>query len=106
MKFQAGAHRPRARFGKKSGAISRMFIAKALRDQNLNFPAEELFALIPEQFLSLGIHEDDISLAVDNDDRIRRGLQQTAEFLLRPFSVGDIANCAHHECALLGFERA
>ena len=48
VQLQARTHGTRAWFGEKAGAVAGMVAAKTLRDQNLDFLAQEFFAGITE----------------------------------------------------------
>ena len=81
---------------RKSHSDGRMFISKPLWNQHLNFLAEQFLARVAEKLFSLGIHQNDIPFSIDNDDRVRRRLEQASEFLLCFFTITDITNRAHH----------
>ena len=78
---------------------------KALRHQHLDELAKELRALVPEQSLGLGVHEDDASGVVHDHDRVRRRLQETAKLRLGALSIRDVADRAGHKDAVVGLER-
>src|SRR5439155_12200546 len=100
VQLQTRPHGTRARSAEKAGAVAGMLAAKTLRDQNLDFLAEELLAGITEQLLGLRVHEHDAAITIDNDDGVGRGFQQTLEFLFRPLAVANIPNRAHRQRAL------
>lgn len=56
--------------------------AKALRHENFNRLAQQFLAFVAEECFGLGIDQYDASLPVDDDYRIRRGLEQAFE---KPF---------------------
>ena len=45
----------------------------------LEHGGEQLFPRVPEDLLRLGVDEDDAALAVDADDRVGSGLEETPE---------------------------
>ncbi len=83
-----------------------MFLLIAVRQEQLDFLAEQVGAREAEELLGLGVDENDVSLAVDDDDRVGSGLEQAPEFLLRLLAFADVADRAHHERAFLGLQRA
>ncbi len=106
VQLQPRAHGARTRFGEKARAVAGMFAAKTLGHQHLDFLANEFFAGVTEELLGLRIHQDDLPPAIDNDDGVRRGLQQSPKLLFGFFAFGNVANGAHRQRALLGLQRA
>ena len=106
VKLEARAHGAGPRLGEKTRAVPRMSAAKTLRDEDLDLLAQEFFARVAEELFRLRIHQNDAPRAIDNDNCVRRGFQQTAEFLLGLFSFRDIPNGAHCQRSILGFQGA
>ena len=60
-----------------------MSLAETLGDEQLDVAADELGARVAEQRLRASVDELDNPASVDNDDRVGRALEQTAELLLQ-----------------------
>src|SRR5580700_2740463 len=56
---------------------------KAVRNQNFDGLAHQFLLCVPKHVLRLGIHQDDSSFRVNENDRIRCGLHDSSELLLR-----------------------
>src|SRR5260370_1239258 len=84
----------------------RMLVAKPLRNQHLDRVAEQLVASVTEEFLGLRVDQRDAEVATEDQLRVRRGFEQVVYLVLGPLTLGDIADRAGDERALLGFERA
>src|SRR5207253_3515989 len=67
-------------------------MAKALRDQHLNSSPNQIFPFPAKKFFRLRIDQNDFTLLVDNYDRIRCRLEQTAKLFLGTFALGNIAS--------------
>ena len=76
------------------------------RYEHLDFVAEKLFARITEKLFSLRVDQYDFTLVIDDHNRVRRRLQQVAEFLFGFFPLAAIADRAHAEHAFVSFDRA
>jgi hypothetical protein len=66
----------------------RVFRVIARRNQEFDGLAEEIFAIVAEQFLYLSIDQDDCSVLVHYDKSIRSGFQKCPKSLLRPTLAG------------------
>src|SRR5262245_56942247 len=90
-----------------------MPLAKPLRHDDLDRLAEELQAAIAEETLGLRVDEHDLAGVVDDDDRVRRRLQEPAELLLARLEYAlcllaqaDVAHGARDDESLLAPQRA
>src|SRR5262249_52053762 len=106
VELQALTHRPHPGLSEELRAVFRVPGTKSFRDQNLNLPPKELLPLVAKQLLHLGIDQHDLSLPVHHDHGIGSRFQKTAELLLGPFPLRDIADCARNNRALLRLQRA
>src|SRR5687767_9916365 len=84
----------------------RMFGSEPLGHEFLDGGPQELAPRIPEQQLGLSVDEHDVAVSIDDDDRVRRGFEETSKLVFRSLALGDVANGARHENALLGLEWA
>jgi hypothetical protein len=78
----------------------------SLRDQHFHRLAQQLAPGKPEQALGLGIHHQDPPLSIDEDHGVRGRFEERPEQGLRPLPIADVANGAHREHAVLGFQGA
>src|SRR5207253_2103925 len=76
---QAGAHRPRARILEEAVTVVSVRPAHALRQKHLDRLAQEFLPRVTKQALELGVDQDNVATAVDGDDRIGSGFEQTAQ---------------------------
>ncbi len=106
VELEAHAHRPHARVGEETVAMSWVQASIALGQQQLDGLLEKLGARIAEESLGLRVDEHDAARAVHDDDRVGCRLEEPAELLLGLLALGDVADRAHHERAFLGFEGA
>jgi hypothetical protein len=88
-----GAHRPHARVGEVAFAPARVHLAEALRDEELDGPADQLRARVAEEPLGLLVDEHDLAAPIDDDDRVGRRLEQLP---VRPRIIRDGAHRAFH----------
>src|SRR5258708_5521798 len=49
------------------------------RDQPFDTRSQEFIARVSEQLLGLSIDDDDVSVAIDNDNRVRGGFKEAAK---------------------------
>src|SRR5579871_5004414 len=82
--------------------MPRVARAKALRDQDLDIPAQQFIALMSEELFDLGVDQNDSSLWVHDHNGVRGGLQKRAKLLFRPLTLGDVAYGAGHQYAFIG----
>src|SRR5205807_1861665 len=92
--LEAGTHRAHSRIGEEPGAVLRMLAAEALGQHHLDLFPQELRARVAEELLGLRIHQDDVAVAVHDDDGVWGGFQQPLEFLLRFLALADVADRA------------
>ena len=90
--LDARAHAAHPGIAEVARAVAGVPAAETLGDQHLDRPAEQLAPRIPEQPLGLGVHQDDLALAIDDDHGVRCGLQQPAELRLHPLAIGDVTD--------------
>src|SRR5439155_666996 len=105
-KLGARAHRTQLRIAEELCAMPRVIGPEPFGHEYFDRLIEQLRSRVSEQALGLRVYQNDFSRAVDDDHGVGRGLQQSAELLFRPLAVADIANRAHHQRALLGFQGA
>src|SRR5579864_6151180 len=82
-----------------------MPLAKPPRDQELYGTANQFAAIETEQFLSLGVHQLDASLDIDNHHGVRGRFQQSSELLILGFSVADVANSSRYQKPFFRLQR-
>src|SRR5260370_26021305 len=70
--LEAGAHRPHARLGKEVRAVAWMLVTNALRNEHFHSLSEQFLSPVSKELLGLGVDDDDVAVAVDDDDGVRR----------------------------------
>ncbi len=86
--------------------MRRMPRAKSLGHEDIDTLAEQVLPRVAEQPLGLAVHEQNDSFAVDDDNGVRRGFEQSAELLFGLLALADVAHSAHHDRTLVRGERA
>src|SRR5688572_28573020 len=82
-----------------------MAIAETLRYEPFDRQPDELLARVPKELLRLCVDEHEPPIPPNDQHRIGRGLEQTAEPLFGLPSLGAVANSARHDHPFLGLER-
>jgi len=59
--------------------MGRVAVTEALRHEHFDLLAEQLFACVPEDLFSLGVHDHDLALAVGHHNGIGRGFEQASK---------------------------
>ena len=68
--------------------MSRVAAAETLGDEHLDLLAQQLFARVAEYIFGLGVHHNDLALAVGDQDGIWGGFEQAAKVAFGLNSVG------------------
>src|SRR5207247_1728506 len=94
------------RIGKVPGSVLRVSAPESLGDEHFHWLTEKVLSGIAEELLGLGVDEQDATFPIHHHHRIGCGLEEAAELVLGLPAVGDVADRARDERALLGLERA
>ena len=63
--------------------MARMRLAQFLRDEHLNWPAQQLFARVSKHLFGHTIHQDNPAFLIHLQDGVRSGLKQSTETFIR-----------------------
>ena len=92
VEAQPRAHRPRRGLREEAAQVRAVTGAEPLRDQELERPADQLVARVAEQRLGLHVDQLDVRVLADDDDRVRRRVDQrgVVALLLGVHEIGDV----------------
>src|SRR6476620_2245836 len=79
--LQSGSHRPYPRVGKKPSSMVNVSTPKALGHRRLDRHAQEVLARVFEEPLCLRVEDDHLAFAIDDDDRVGCGFEETSKLL-------------------------
>src|SRR5439155_1270758 len=77
-----------------------------LWNQLLDLLADQVLSLVAEELLRLCVDQDDVAVPVHDDDSVGRGLEEAAELVFGFSPLGDVADGARDQHAILGLEGA
>src|SRR6185295_18016507 len=90
--LEATAHWPRMRIGLIARAETHVTVAEPIGNQHFDRLSHELVTQVTKQHFGLAVDDLNATRGVDDDDRIRSGLEQAAElgFRCRGLRVRDL----------------
>src|SRR5258708_5078584 len=106
VQLQTSSHVAHSWVGEITRTVGRVLPTEALGHQHLDRTAEQLLALVAEEFLLLVIRRPPTSTPFPYAALVRCRFQQPAELLFRPLSLRDVPDGAGDEDAFLGLQRA
>ena len=106
VQVETRAHLSRPRVDGIAAAMLDVAPAEPLGNEQVDALADELTRLVSEQLRRPPVYERDCALRVDEENRIRRRLEQRTEARLRRTSLGYVADDRDDECLLRVLEGA
>jgi hypothetical protein len=86
--------------------VANVRVAESFGHKEINRTPEEFRPLVSKEAFRLGVRQDDLAGPLHDDNRVRRGFEESAKLRLGFLAIADIANRAHRQRALLSLERA
>src|SRR4029077_7266896 len=106
VQLKAGSHGTCSRFREKTGAMVRVLSTEALRHEYFHFLPDQVTPGMAKNSFGLGVDQHDFTFPIHDYNRVGRRFEQALELEFRALAIGNVADRAHRQHAVLGFQGA